>query len=108
MRKYKIAIGLIVLFLVWLNVGLAEDAWIEESYIVIFLKKEMTLKLTFINPLLTEADLPSIQELPQKTRSDLAEYCRYRFGIINASDKTLEECASRPFLSEYWFLNIDN
>jgi hypothetical protein len=60
--------------------------------------------LMFINPLLTDSDMPLVRELSPKNRNNLAEYCRYRFGIKNASDKTLEECASRPFYSEYSIL----
>uniref|UniRef100_UPI00333F184B hypothetical protein n=1 Tax=Castellaniella defragrans TaxID=75697 RepID=UPI00333F184B len=93
--------------MLWLFVGIAKDSFYEESYSVLFIKKEPTLKIVFYNPTLTEANAPPIAEWGggglEPLLEELMDYCRYRFGIKDESIEALSACANRPHRSRNFF-----
>ncbi|MDY7576828.1 hypothetical protein RGU70_00610 [Herbaspirillum sp. RTI4] len=103
---------MMLIFFSWLYIGVAQDAFYEESHNVFFIKKYPTLKINFLNPTLTESDVPPIQDWNEKnkkwdlnTKKELIDYCKYRFGIVDISPQSLGSCSQRPYLSDYVFLN---
>lgn len=106
MKKWIfVAASFCAFFLGWLFVGVAKDAYSEESYNVLFLKKEPTFKVFFVNSTLTESDVPALNLWSQDRLSELISYCRYRFGLRDYSFLALEKCAQMPYLTNHWWLD---
>lgn len=104
-RVLVLVLMLAVFIAIWLYVGIAKDAFFEESYDVLFIKKQPTLKLVFVNSYLTDSDIPSISEWPIDKLDELKSYCKYRFGIADQSAQSLDRCANLPFRTHNIFLD---
>ncbi|KPC50288.1 hypothetical protein [Amantichitinum ursilacus] len=61
-----------------------------------FRKKHATFQLEFRNPYAHEGEDVPLPLLDAKEKRDLIEYCKYRWGIEDASDTSLQRCGSQP------------
>lgn len=67
----------------------------HETQTTFFLKRYPTLQTRFYDPFANEGDDESIDQLPPIDRARFADYCKYRFGIIDYSTRALQECKAQ-------------
>lgn len=72
--------------------GYVNDDFWHEPHTTFFLKRYPTLQIEFHDPYATTRDDIPIGQLPPEWRSDLADYCKYRFGIADSNTAALEIC----------------
>lgn len=77
--------------------GYVNDYFWHETHTTFFMKRYPTLQLEFYDPYATTSDDIPIDFLPSEERSDLADYCKYRFGITTSSTIALEACKKEIF-----------
>ncbi|MGF7190644.1 hypothetical protein JOE11_003695 [Robbsia andropogonis] len=101
--KYKKTVIFSVFFLLicifWnLYVGYFVSRIDHETHDVYFFKKFPTFRREFVNPFANEGDPLPVNEMPEKTRKFLEDYCKYRYGIIDTTTESLEKCKSIALL----------
>ncbi|AWY44386.1 hypothetical protein DKY63_09840 [Pseudomonas putida] len=71
-----------------------EDAYPEK---VFFIKKSPTLQMKFENIFAYESDDKKLDELSERERQLVIQYCKYRLGVMTTlkSQNELEECKRR-------------
>lgn len=67
----------------------------HETQTTFFLKRYPTLQTRFYDPFANEGDDEPIDQLPPINRARFADYCKYRFGIIDHSTGALQECKAK-------------
>jgi hypothetical protein len=78
-------------------VGIAYTGYVksyldEESQTTFFLKKIPTFRMEFHDPFANEGNDIPIPKLTHRDRTSFSDYCKYRFGIMDASDDGLRSC----------------
>ncbi|WP_459624899.1 hypothetical protein [Burkholderia sp. 3C] len=48
--------------------------------------------MEFVNPFANEGDVLPVDQLSSRIRGELSEYCKYRFGIVDADTESLTRC----------------
>jgi hypothetical protein len=87
-------------FILALCVGYVKSYLDEEVQINFFVKMRPSFKVEFQDPFANEGDDVAISELPEKSRRQFSDYCKYRFGIDGGDDESLETCKKKipPYL----------
>lgn len=60
-----------------------------------FVKQYPTLQMRFYDPFANEGDDVPIDQLASIDRAHFADYCKYRFGVIERSTQALKECKAK-------------
>lgn len=89
-KKIILVLTILALSFLWLNIGVYETHFAEDSRSVFFIKKHPTLQVRFENIFLTDEDDKPIDRLSNEERSVVINYCKYRLGI-KTELKTQEE-----------------
>ncbi|HEY1999713.1 hypothetical protein [Paraburkholderia sp.] len=67
----------------------------HEAQITFFLKRYPTLQAKFYDPFANEGDDAPVDQLSPVNRARFADYCKYRFGIVDRSAGALEDCETK-------------
>lgn len=67
----------------------------HEVQTTFFVKRHPTLQIEFYDPFANEGDDVPIGQLSPSDRARFADYCKYRFGAVNASAQALEACKAQ-------------
>ncbi|CAM2165578.1 conserved hypothetical protein [Paraburkholderia sacchari] len=62
---------------------------------ICFIKKFPDFRSEFINPFANESDPKSVRELSADARRELADYCKFAYGITLNDSKSLEDCREK-------------
>jgi hypothetical protein len=95
-RKWMMAIagtGIVIVMVCY--TGYVNSYLDHETQTTFFLKRYPTLQTKFYDPFASEGDDESIDQLPQIDRARFADYCKYRFGIVDRGAKALQECKAK-------------
>lgn len=85
------------LLLTWLFTGIVLSYSDEESKGSFFLKKYPTFKIEFYNLDDSESDYIQLSKLPPDERKIIAEYCKYRYGVLSIELTEIEACRQRTY-----------
>jgi hypothetical protein len=75
--------------------GYYESSIDHDQHTVYFVKKRFTFRRSFVNPFANEGDVPPVSDLPKNVRAQLADYCKYAYGITRDDPQSLETCSAR-------------
>ena len=64
----------------------------HEVQTTFFVKRYPTFQIEFYDPFANEGDDVTINQLSPSDRARFADYCKYRFGVVNVSNRALEAC----------------
>ncbi|MNZ79955.1 hypothetical protein D3C78_985740 [compost metagenome] len=94
--KYLIIIFLLILSLALL-VGYYKAIDDAELNTVLFIKKQPTLQMEFVNLFANDADSKKLHELDDEERQLVIDYCKYRLGIETElkTQEELDACEAR-------------
>ncbi|MFM0160242.1 MULTISPECIES: hypothetical protein [Paraburkholderia] len=67
----------------------------HETQITFFLKRYPALQTKFYDPFANEGDDEPIDQLPPIDRAHFADYCKYRFGVVDRNTGALQECKTK-------------
>jgi hypothetical protein len=67
----------------------------HETQTTFFLKRYPTWQAKFYDPFANEGDDEPIDQLSPSDRAHFADYCKYRFGVVDRNAKALQECKAK-------------
>lgn len=76
----------------WLFIGIVLGYSDDEPKVSVFLKKYPTFKVQFPNPDDSDSDYLPFAELSSEKRDAIANYCKYRFGVVSTEIAKIEAC----------------
>jgi hypothetical protein len=93
----KIIILLIILSLPALFIGYYKAIDDAEINTVLFIKKQPTFQMKFVNLFANDSDGKKLHELNDEKRQFVIDYCKYRLGIKTElkTQEELETCKQR-------------
>jgi hypothetical protein len=80
------------LLLTWLYTGIVFSYVDEETKSSFFLKKYPSFKIKFYNLDDSDSDYIPFPQLSPEARNIVAEYCKYRFGVLSTDAAQIEAC----------------
>lgn len=67
----------------------------HDEHVVYFVKRIPTFRRVFVNPFANEGDATAVHDLPSGVRRELADFCKYAYGVTHCGPESLEQCRSR-------------
>jgi len=64
----------------------------HEVQTTFFIKRFPALQVRFYDPFANDGDDVPIDDLQPSDRQRLADYCKYRFGVVSSTTMALERC----------------
>lgn len=83
-----------------LYTGFVKSYLDHEVQTTFFIKRYPTLQMEFYDPFANEGDDVPVDQMSSSERARFGDYCKYRFGIISDSIRSLQDCKSKipPYL----------
>jgi hypothetical protein len=94
--KWLVAIAsTAIVFLMVAYMGYVNSYLDHETQTTFFLKRYPTLQAKFYDPFANEGDDEPIDQLSPTDRAHFADYCKYRFGVVDRDTRALQECKAK-------------
>jgi hypothetical protein len=84
-----------IVFLTFAYTGYVNSYLDHETQTTFFLKRYPTLQAKFYDPFANEGDDEPIDQLSPTDRAHFADYCKYRFGVVDPDTRALQECKAK-------------